>query len=204
MLTSHNAGITPCLLHLKERLTTVRGYLIISALQWGVRALTRSKKRKASDKLWVMKSVSPPSCNPWESKEELASVWTLVLVVGFWKEILFTLYTRPELYKPCSANKTHGLHSDKFKRDTTRRRLFLSNIFGRFMHDMKEIFQKSQVYLFRYKSNLYSLGSWRDAIFCINCVLIQTGSCLPRMLSPADAASLPVVSPSFVISEILS
>ena len=72
------------------------------------------------------------------------------------------------------------------------------------MHDMKEIFQKSQVYLFRYKSNLYSLGSWRDAIFCINCVLIQTGSCLPRTLSPADAASLPVVSPSFVISEILS
>ncbi len=110
VLTPHNAAITPCLLHVKQRLTTVRCYLIISskcALHWGVRALTRSKKRKASDKLWVMKTVSPPSCNPWESKEELASVWTLVLVVGFWKEILFTLYTRPELYKPCSANKMH-------------------------------------------------------------------------------------------------
>ena len=133
--------------------------------------MRREEKELLTNSEWWRQFHLLPASMAWES-----SVWTLpgLILAGFQNK--YYLHPAwPELYSPCSVDKMRlGCIQTSFNATRHAGAIFVKY----FLDDlcMKKIFQKFPMHLFRYESYQYSLGSRLDAIFCINSVLIQSGS----------------------------
>ena len=132
--------------------------------------MRREEKRKS---LWQTLSDEDSFTSflhPWHGNH-LFELWIVR------RNIIYTQHQAwPELYSPCSVNKIRpGCIQTSF--NATRH---AGDIFVKYFLDdlsMKRIFQKFLMHVVWYESYQYSLGSRLDATFCINSVLIQSGSC---------------------------